>query len=272
MVVRKLILIGLGLITLAACQKSTTKAQTKTLPAVRSANGTVYDLKCLKSKSPQSMAACEIDQTTGARVRGLSPVYNDGSEWTYDQTYFIWQMPYFNEGSLCQWLWGMDACYGYFGYSWLPQGPSCDVAWIFQYQDLPQTGAQNCGWYWNPWYTYPYFPQQPWWGGGYPWGGQWPQQPELTCDQIKNERDWFAGQASYCNHDSQCEIVSTVSKWGACSPPAINTWLRGPELDYWTDLYESECLNGTETPVCPMTLVACEPPKCVLGRCQHSCP
>ncbi len=261
-VVRKLLAVSL-LLSLAACQQNeATNSRPETRPAVRAANGTLYDLKCLKGKKPGAMSGCAVDTAAKAKSR---MAYHDASQQWYevtDVTYFIWQISYFDEASMCQWLWGMPSCYNYFG-TQAYQGPRCEVGWLYQYQDLPQAQARNCGWYWNPWYT------PPTQGGWYPWYPQQPTYPQLSCSQLKAERDWWASQAQYCNNDNECVVSYSVAEWGSCNPPATNQWLQTAELDYWAGEYEAACLGSTGTVFCPA--IACPAPKCVAGRCSQGC-
>ncbi len=261
-VVRKLFGLSLIVMSLAACQKTeATKTSQQTRPAVRAANGTLYDLKCLKAGKPGSMSTCVVN-TAKTSARKAYNDLNQSSSTVADVSYFVWQISYFDESSLCQWMWGMPSCYDYFGTQPVP-GPRCEVNWLFQYQDLPQAQARNCGQYWNPWYTPP------------TQGGGWnqpdpPTPPTLSCADIKIERDWQASQAQYCDQDSQCEVAFTQSKWGGCAVPSTNKLLHTPELDYWTDQYKFQCFAGISAVICPLS--ACTAPKCVSGRCNQTCP
>ncbi len=227
---------GIGLV---GCQKNgttptkTSTAGTKAL--VRTAAGDLLDLSCLKGKSPSQMSSCKVD--TGKNAVGGNPQF----------LYFIWDLIYFHEQQVCQWLYGISSCYQYFGF----QG------W--------QGGRQYCDWNWLPTSSFPYSNGL---CGGYSDWWRRPDYGDRTCDELRYDRENALNEVNYCNQATDCVEYSNV-EYNECNKPGVNKWIATPRLDEATHEYAEQCLTTAGQIYC--AFAACLPPTCINNRCSSGC-
>lgn len=238
--------LGVGL---TGCQKDESRvpkqSSSQTKAVVRNAAGEHFDLTCLRGKSPSQMGSCKVD--VSAAKKNASPVGGYGYGYDSQMAYFIWDLIYFHEQEVCQWLFGIPSCYQYFGFQgYQGQQPYCDWNWMRQGAFPYPNGL--CGGYWD------------WW--------RRPNYGDRTCDELYYDREAAVNEINYCNTSSDC-VAYTNQYYQECNGANINRWANTYRLDAATRAYSDQCTSNVGAIACPA--VACLPAQCTNNRCSSGC-